>query len=103
YGTARAVESAILQRDALVTLGTLAAGLAHEINNPAAAATRAVDALEGACETLLSTLRHIASGEISAQQFTDLDSLRRAIEPTTGIPDPFALADAEDALSTWLT
>ncbi|MDQ3465636.1 MAG: ATP-binding protein, partial [Actinomycetota bacterium] len=53
YGTARTIESTVRQRESLVTLGTLAAGLAHEINNPAAAATRAVDALEGACETLL--------------------------------------------------
>ncbi len=103
YGTARAVESAILQRDALVTLGTLAAGLAHEINNPAAAATRAVDALEGACQTLLSSLRHIVDDEISAQQFKALDSLRREIEPRTAIPDPLALAEDEETLSAWLT
>ncbi len=103
YGTARQVESAILQRDALVTLGTLAAGLAHEINNPAAAATRAVDALEGACQTLLSSLRRIADDEISAQQFKDLDSLRREIEPSTAIPDPLALAEDEETLSAWLS
>ena len=39
-GTARRIEHDARQRDALVALGTLAAGLAHEINNPASAAVR---------------------------------------------------------------
>ena len=103
YGTARAVESAVLRRDALVTLGTLAAGLAHEINNPAAAATRAVDSLRESCQRLLSSLRHIADGEISARQFIDLDSLRREVKPRPTIPDPLALADDEENLADWLS
>ena len=54
HRTARSIESTVRQRDALVTLGTLAAGLAHEINNPAAAAARAVDDLGQTCDALLS-------------------------------------------------
>ena len=97
YHTARSIESTARQRESLITLGTLAAGLAHEINNPAAAATRAVDALETACQTLLSSLGRLAQGEISAPQFTALDALRREIEPQAAVQDPLALADREEA------
>ena len=103
YGTARSIESTVRQREYLVTLGKIAAGLTHEINNPAAAAVRAVDALDTTCQTLLSTLSKLAGEEISAAQFAALDALRREVEPATAVQDPLALADQEDALSAWLT
>jgi signal transduction histidine kinase len=102
YRTARSIESTARQRGALVTLGTLAAGLAHEINNPASAATRSVDALQGASRTLLSALGRLAADDISASQFAALDALRREIDPLAADPDPLARADREQALSSWL-
>jgi len=102
YHTARSIESTARQRESLVTLGKLAAGFAHEINNPAAAATRAVDDLETACQTLLSSLGRLAREEISARQFTALDTLRGEIAPAATAHDPLVLADREDALSAWL-
>jgi len=100
--SARNYEAMARQKEALAALGTLAAGLAHELNNPAAAAARAVDALAEASDEMLASLRRLAAAPITAEQFAALDELRQELElrPPGDLMD---VADREDAVSDWLT
>jgi signal transduction histidine kinase len=100
--TARSIEEEARRRGALVTLGTLSAGLAHELNNPAAAASRAVEGLRVTGEEMLSALGQLALSGISADDFGALDSLRRGLDHELAPQEALARADREEEITDWL-
>jgi signal transduction histidine kinase len=100
------VASVEQNRERLASLGTMAAGLAHELNNPAAAAQRAAAQLAEAIEVVGSTVgRFVESGlersDAEALVVLQREALARAAEGET--LDTLDAADAEDALADRLT
>ncbi|MBD0422831.1 cyclic nucleotide-binding domain-containing protein [Streptomyces sp. TRM S81-3] len=98
-------QRAIGQRERLLALGSLSAGLTHELNNPAAAAVRATESLRERVAKMRHKLAVIAEGPFSRDALADLIDLQeRTAERVAKAPSlsPLEAADREDALTDWL-
>jgi signal transduction histidine kinase len=93
------------QRERLLALGSLSAGLTHELNNPAAAAVRATSALRERVAGMRHKLGMIAAGPYDRVALEGLirlqeDAADRVSKAKT--LDPIEATDAEDTVSDWL-
>jgi signal transduction histidine kinase len=93
------------QREKLLALGKLSAGLMHELNNPAAAAARATQALRERVAGMRSKLAKLADGRIDGEQLRTLTELQdEFVETIRDAPALSAMetSDREDELGEWL-
>jgi signal transduction histidine kinase len=92
------------QRERLLALGSLSAGLTHELNNPAAAAGRATSSLRERVAGMRHKLAMIAGGAWDRSQLETLIGLQeRAVEQVAKAPElsPLDASDREEALADW--
>ncbi|WP_449351464.1 ATP-binding protein [Streptomyces shaanxiensis] len=98
-------QRAVGQRERLLALGSLSAGLTHELNNPAAAAVRATATLRERVGKMRHKLAVIAQGSYSPEVMANLiDIQERTAERVAKAPalSPLEASDREDVLSDWL-
>jgi signal transduction histidine kinase len=104
FGT-RSTQQAIGQRERLLALGSLSAGLTHELNNPAAAAVRATSALRERVAGMRHKLGLIAAGPFDRAALETLVRLQEdATERVSKAPalSPMEASDREDQIGEWL-
>lgn len=101
----RSTQAAVSERQRLIALGALSAGLMHELNNPAAAASRATGSLRQRVAGMRHKLGMLAAGKVAPDRLDALVELQEdVIERAAKAPKLTAMqtADLEDALGDWM-
>jgi len=101
----RGVQEVVGQRERLLALGSLSAGLTHELNNPAAAAVRATAGLRERVAGMRHKLGLIAGGPVDKAVLQTLmrlqeDAAERVAKKATAL-SPLEASDREDELGDW--
>jgi signal transduction histidine kinase len=98
------LQSIVVQREKLNSLSTLAVGLAHELNNPAAASRRAVRDLRESIATkgrlVIELGRSLTPEGLEALAVLEKEAVARATSPPS--LDPLELSEREDEIAGWL-
>lgn len=101
----KSTQQAVGQRERLLALGSLSAGLTHELNNPAAAAVRATATLRERVGKMRRKLRIISEGAYDRETLAGLIEIQeRTAERVAKAPvlSPLEASDREDLLADWL-
>jgi signal transduction histidine kinase len=103
----RRQSQAIGQREKLLALGTITAGLTHQLNNPAAATARAVADLREGVGKMRHKLSMLADGKFTPEALRVLVSIQEEVAEQVAKSKALELtaleaSDREDAIGDWL-
>ena len=101
----RQFTSSDLHEDKMSSLGKLAAGLAHELNNPASAVARSAEGLSARLAEVDRTARALGAEQLSPAQQAAVDKARTLCQAAVSAAvgrSAMERADREDAITEWL-
>jgi signal transduction histidine kinase len=91
------------QRDRLASLGKLSAGLAHELNNPASAATRATSQLRDILKKIKNASLELGRRDLTSTQKAEIEKLETSFTRQDIVPpDALTIGDLEDQIDSLL-